>query len=78
MATRAKRLRRAGRQSLYAGFSSSGSVLPGLKQEAGKYVIPSYRFLLPSEVISGLTTAAKTSGKSTFCKRSATTSGGGR
>ena len=75
MAAQAKMLRKAGRQNLYAGFSSSRGVLPGLKQEAGKYIIPSYRSLLPSEVISGLATKAKTSGKSIFCRRSAKPAG---
>lgn len=48
-----------------ASFSSSCSILPGLKRKEGN-IISSYRSLSPSYVISGLTTT-KTSGKSIFC-----------
>lgn len=45
-----------------------GGILPGLRQEAGKGVIPSYRFLQPEEVISALTTARTSIFWSTFAK----------
>ena len=57
----------------FAGCSSSCSILPGLKWKEGN-IIPSYRSLLPREVISELTTA-KTSGRSIFCRRSAKPTG---
>ena len=60
---------------LFAHFSFSGGILSGLKQQAAKCIIPSYRILLPREVISRPTVTAKASGKSIFCRRSAKPSG---
>jgi len=70
-----KALPQAGTHGLYAHFSFANGIPSGLKQEAAKGIIPSYRTVLPHEVISGLTITAKTSGKFIFCRRSAKPSG---